>query len=134
MKRKYVRIENEAYCVRIRDGKVIAEKTVFPQGGWTNCYGTGYEINAYYSKKFGAVEIYCWNDGYQTRGRPETDIWTESIACIEKSDAREIITAVSEKFNKAENGTTDVKEVFEMVMYAVINICGDDFVYVVADI
>jgi len=134
MERKYVRIENEAYSVRVRDDKIVAEKIVFPQGGWTNCYGTGYEINAHYSKKFGAAEIYCWNDGYQTRGRPEFDIWTESIACIEKQDAREIIAAVSEKFNKAENGTADVKDVFEMVMYAVANTITDDCVFIVADI
>jgi len=134
MERKYVRIENEAYSVRVRDDKIVAEKTVFPQGGWTNCYGTGYEVNVNYNKKFGFVEIYCWNDGYQTRGRPETDIWVEGTACIEKQDAREIITAVSEKFNKAENGTADVKEVFEMVMYAVANTITDDCVFIVADI
>jgi len=134
MERKYARINNEAYSVRIRDGKVIAEKTVFPEGGWKICYGTGYEINVHYSKKFAAVEIYCWNDGYQTRGRPETDIWVEGTACIEKQDAREIIAAVSEKFNRARDGTADIKEVFEMVKYAVTNIIVDDFIYEVADI
>jgi len=134
MKRKYVRIGNEAYSVRIRSDKVVAEKTVFPQEGWTNCYGTGYEINVNYSKKFGAAEIYCWNDGCQTRGRPEFDIWTEDASCIDKQEAREIIMGISEKFSKAKDGTVDVKEVFDMVKNIVHNICPSDFTYVVADI
>jgi len=123
---KSVKIGSTVYKVGVDEDRIWAEETTYPLPGYGNNYGTGYEIDLDYSKGWAQTEVYCWNSTWATRGHGMTDSWTDSVGYIRKGEAKEFYKEVVSKLEEAEDGTPDVKDVFDMVKDKVLECCGEE--------
>ena len=125
--KKSVRIGQTVYSVKVDEDTITAEETTFPLSGYGNNFGTGYSIDLNYSKAWAKVEVYCWNNNWGCRGHGLTDSWTESVGYIRKGDAKEFYEEVLHELERAEDGTPDVKEVFDKVKAKVEEATDEDY-------
>ena len=125
MERKSVKIGKTVYVVRVGEDlkRIEVEETVYPLFGYGNNYGTRYKIDLDYSKGWALAEISCWNATWATRGHGMTDYWTEATGYIRKSVAKKIMEQVETMLENAENGTPDVKEIFDAIKQHVCDAC-----------
>jgi len=124
---KSVKIGKTVYKVRIEEDVIIAEETTYPLSGYGNNYGTGYSIDLGYSKGWAKVEIYCWNSTWATRGHGMTDSWTEAVGYIRKGEAKKFREVIMQKLKEAEDGTPEVKEVFDKIKMKVEDATSEDY-------
>jgi len=122
--KKSVKIKNTLYEVEVNEDGVIAEEYVYTMPGYGNGYGTGWQIELNYSKGWARAVIYCWNNTWGCRGHGMNDSWTDSTGYMRKGEAKEFIEKVKQKLIDAEDGTPDVKEVFDMVKEKVNEVCN----------
>jgi len=125
--KKSVKIGDTVYKVVVREDSVDATETVYPLPGYGNNYGTGYYIDLDYSKGWAKVEIYCWNNGWGCRGHGMTDSWTEAVGYIRKGEAKEFYEEVVQELKEAEDGTPDVKDVFDKIKAKVEEATNEDY-------
>jgi len=121
---KSVKIGKTVYKVSVDNDGISASETVYPMPGYGNNYGTEYIIDLSYSKGWAQVRVECWNSTWATRGHGMTDFWTEATAYMRKNEAREFVKEVYEELKEAEDGTPDVKDVFDKVRDLVLEKCG----------
>jgi len=124
--RKSVKMGKTVYSVRVDEDTITAEETTFPLSGYGNNYGTEYTIDLSYSKGWAEATISCYNNTWATRGHGMTDYWTESTGYIRKGEAKEFYKEVVQELEEAEDGTPDVKDVFDMIKDRVLECCGEE--------
>ena len=125
--KKSVKIGKTTYEVEVGEDYIRAEETTYPLSGYGNNYGTGYEIDLSYSKGWAKAEIYCWNNTWATRGHGMTDSWTESEGYIRRGEAKEFYDSIVQELQEAEDGTPDVKDVFDEIKAKVEEATNEDY-------
>ena len=125
--KKSVKIGNTVYSVRVEENFISAEETTFPLPGYGNSFGTEYSIDLSYSKGWAKVAINCYNNTWATRGHGMTDCWTEAVGYIRKGEAKEFYKEVVQELEEAEDGTPDVKDVFDKVKARVEEATNEDY-------
>jgi hypothetical protein len=119
---KSVKIGKTVYTVKTFGSRLEAEETTYPLAGYGNCVVTTYIISLNYSKKWAKFMVKCFNNGYASRGHGMTEGWVDLEDYEEKAKARELFDAVKQKLLEAEDGTPEVKLVFDMVaLYSKFN-------------
>jgi hypothetical protein len=112
---KSVKIRNTVYEVRVMEDRIEAEETTYPLPGYGNYVSTKYIVDLGYSKAWAKYIIECVNQGYACRGQGQTAGWVDLEDYARKEGAKKLWEAVRAKLETAEDGTPDVKEVFDMV-------------------
>jgi hypothetical protein len=112
---KSVKIKSTVYEVSVGDNGVKAIETAYPLAGYGNYCGKAYVIIINYSKRWAKLAVRRFNNGYATSGHGMTESWTAFECYEEKAKARELFEAVKQKLQEAEDGTPEVKTVFDMV-------------------
>jgi len=125
--KKSVKIGKTVYEVKAEEDAIIAEETTYPLSGYGNNFGTGYEIDLGYSKGWAKTSIYAWNNTWATRGHGMTDYWTEAVGYIRKGEAKTFCEVIMQKLKEAENGTPEVKDVFDKVKAKVEDATSEDY-------
>ena len=125
--KKSVKIGKTVYEVKVEEDAIIAEETTFPLPGYGNNFGTGYAIDLGYSKGWAKVEIYCWNNTWATRGHGMTDSWTEAVGYIRKGEAKKFYELIKLELGEAEDGTPEVKKIFDQVKNKVEDVTNEDY-------
>jgi len=125
--KKSVKIGKTVYEVKIEEDHIVAEETTFPLPGYGNNFGTGYSIDLNYSKGWAEAEIYCWNNTWGCRGHGLTDSWTEATGYIRKGEAKTFCEVIAQMLKKAEDGTPDVKAVFDKIKMKVEDVTSEDY-------
>ena len=125
--KKSVKIGKTVYEVKIEEDAIIAEETTFPLTGYGNNFGTGYAIDLGYSKGWAKVSIYAWNGTWATRGHGLTDSWTEAVGYIRKGEAKKFCEVIIQMLKEAENGTPEVKAVFDKIKMKAEDVANEDY-------
>jgi hypothetical protein len=112
---KSVKIRNTVYEVRLMENRIEAEETEYPLPGFGNYVSTKYIVDLDYSKAWAKYVIECMNMGYACRGHGQTEGWVDLEDYARKESALKLFEAVRAKLETAEDGTPDVKEVFDMI-------------------
>jgi len=125
--KKSVKIGKTVYEVKIEEDAIIAEEATYPLPGYGNNFGTGYEIDLSYSKGWAKMSIYAWNNSWACRGHGMMDHWTEAVGYIRKGEAKEFYEEVVQELKEAEDGTPDVKDVFDKIKAKVEEATNEDY-------
>ncbi|MEM4620977.1 MAG: hypothetical protein QW607_12295 [Desulfurococcaceae archaeon] len=124
--RKTVKIKNTVYAVGIDSDGVYAQYTVYPHAGWGNNYGTVYRIKKM-GRKWYEIVAENYNNCWACRGHGMDAWWTDNICFVAKDSAEKFIENIIKKIKEAENGTPDVKMIYdEFIEYAEKNREVDD--------
>ena len=124
---KSVKIGKTVYEVGVDEDRIWAEETTYPLPGYGNNYGTEYTIDLSYSRGWAEATIKCYNNTWATRGHGMTDCWTEAVGYIRKGEAKEFYKEVVQELEEAEDGTPDVKDVFDKVKARVEEATNEDY-------
>ncbi len=124
--KKSVKIGSTVYQVTITDNEISASETVYPLSGYGNNYGTEWVISLTASKRWARVATKGWNNTYATRGHGLTDSWTISQSYMPKAEAEKLKDDVTKALAEAEDGTPDVKAVFQQIKDAVTRVVDED--------
>jgi len=100
---KSVKIGAAVYTVEAGEDGVTARETHFPVKGYGNNYGTEYAIFLTKSKRWAKIKI-------------KVNFWTEHDDFTEIATAEQLIAKIRESLNEAEDGTPDVKQVFDEII------------------
>jgi len=125
--RKTVKIGKTVYTVEVGEDSIRAEETTYPKPGYGNNFGTTYIIDLSYSENWAEVTIECYNNTWATRGHGMTDYWTEATGYMRKAEARKFHEVVIRELEKAENGTPDVKAVFDKIKMKAEDLANEDY-------
>lgn len=123
---KSVKIGKTVYEVTVEPDYLEIEKTVYPLVGYGNNYGSGMRLNLNYSRGWAQVKSYSWANGWAIRGEL-TGSYEDGVSYIRKSKAREIIEKAYIMLSQAENGTPDVKEVWDKLHEELNAVLEEDF-------
>jgi hypothetical protein len=128
--KKKVDFKKKVYIVEIDDGTVSATEVVYPMPGYGNSYSTDYVIDLNYSKAWARAYIYCFNNTWACRGHGMTEGWTSAQGYIRKGEIKEFVERVKGELERAEDGTPEVKEIYDVIKSKVEEICDsydDDY-------
>jgi hypothetical protein len=118
---KSVKMGKTVYRVEVRDDEIVATATTFPLGSqYGNCYWDDWTIDTVYSKGWAKASVGGGGNGYARRGSM-VESWVDSTGYVRKAKAEAFKAEVIAKLEKAEDGTPDVKEVFDFVSNFVRN-------------
>ncbi len=112
---KSVSYGSAEYIVYVGENELEAQKKVYPLAGYGNNYGRGYYINLSYSRAWASVEVYEWADGWAIRGSL-SGWYTIGKGYVRKSEAKKFVENIRLRLLKAEDGTPEVKEVFDAIV------------------
>jgi hypothetical protein len=113
--KKSVKIAKTVYSVEVRDDAIVATATTFPMPKYGNCYWDDCTINIEYSKGWAQITSGGGGNGWARRGSM-VESWVDSTGYVRKAKAEAFKAEVIAKLEKAEDGTPDVKEVFDFVI------------------
>jgi len=122
--KKIVKEGKTVYTVEIDGYFVEARAKTYPTI-YLNNYVDWWEINAEYSRGWARVREGGWDDGWARRGSL-TNSWIDHVAYVRNRTAKKFINEIREKLEKAEDGTPEVKKVFEEIREFVENIVEED--------
>jgi len=125
--RKSVKIGKTVYEVKAEEDHISADETTYPLPGYGNNFGTIYTIDLSYSENWAKVTIECYNNTWGTRGHGMTDYWTEATGYMKKAEARKFHEEVIRELEKAENGTPDVKAIFDKIKMKAEDLANEDY-------
>jgi len=111
--KKSVKIGNTVYTVKVEADVVEISETTYPKPGWGNNFSTIYILDLGYSKRWARIYVECVNNGWACRGHGMTAVWAEDEDFLPIAEAREILSKIRSVLAESEDGTPDVKEVFD---------------------
>ena len=99
------------YSIFVGEHGLAAEDGYFPLPGYGNSVHTTYEIDLSYSRGWAKIEVtecrYNWNG---------TGCYTQAIGYVRKNEAKRFIDNIRKRLKDAEDGTPDIKEVFDAIV------------------
>jgi len=112
---KSVYMNKTDYCVDVSDNKVEAKSTTYPLAKYANYYWDAWEVDASYSRGWARVQISGGGNGWARRGSM-TEAWVDFVGYIRVGEAKKFINEIKEKLRTVEDGTPEIKEIFDRVV------------------
>jgi len=112
--RKTVKIGKTVYSVKVEEDEIDACATTYPRSGYGNCYEDGWTIELNYSRGWARLTVNGADHGWARRGSMENS-WIDAVGYIRKAEAKEFKAVILKELEQAEDGTPDVKEVFNKI-------------------